>query len=69
MESACLGPDNEPFELHDNLMLAGGIVALGGRIVAETVPPAGRYTSLVAFERGAMRAAATLSITRVASDR
>jgi hypothetical protein len=41
----------EPFELHDNLMLAGGIVASGGVIVTETTPHAGRYSSLTAFER------------------
>jgi nucleoside 2-deoxyribosyltransferase len=41
----------EPFELHDNLMLAGGIVASGGIIIAETTVHAERYTSLAAFER------------------
>jgi hypothetical protein len=40
----------EPFELNDNLMLAGGVIASGGRIIAQTVPYADRYTSLVAFE-------------------
>jgi nucleoside 2-deoxyribosyltransferase len=50
----------EPFELHDNLMLAGGIVASGGYIVAETVQPADRYTSLLAFERCVVRAAEML---------
>jgi hypothetical protein len=35
----------EPFELHDNLMLADGIVASGGSIIAEITPPAERYTS------------------------
>ena len=43
----------EPFELHDNLMLAGG--------VAGTVLHTDRYTSLVAFERNVKRAAAVLS--------
>ena len=40
----------EPFELHDNLMLAGGIVASGGVIIAETTAHAERYTALAAFE-------------------
>jgi nucleoside 2-deoxyribosyltransferase len=47
----------EPFELHDNLMLAGGIIASGGCIVAATVPHAERYTSLAAFERCVAHAA------------
>jgi nucleoside 2-deoxyribosyltransferase len=51
----------EPFELHDNLMLAGGIIASGGCIVAETVPHADRYTSLAAFERCVARVAAELA--------
>jgi hypothetical protein len=33
----------EPFELHDNLMLAGGVIASGGCFVAEAVPQAVRY--------------------------
>ena len=41
----------EPFELHDNLMLVGGIIASGGSLIAETVAVAERYTSLAAFER------------------
>ena len=41
----------EPFELHDNLMLAGGVIASGGCIITETTPHAERYTSLIAFER------------------
>ena len=40
----------EPFTLHDNLMLAGG-VGSGGCLVTATVPPAERYTSLAVFER------------------
>ena len=50
----------EPFELHDNLMLAGGVIASGGCIVAETTPHAERYTSLAAFERCVAHAAAEL---------
>ena len=50
----------EPFELHDNLMLAGGVIVSGGCIIAETTPHAERYTSLVAFERCVVRAAAEL---------
>jgi nucleoside 2-deoxyribosyltransferase len=41
----------EPFELHDNLMIVGGIVASGGIIISETAPHAERYTSLAAFKR------------------
>lgn len=41
----------EPFALHDNLMLAGGIAASGGCIIAEAAPHTERYTSLTAFER------------------
>ena len=40
----------EPFELHDNLMLVGGIIASGGIVISETAPHAERYTSLAAFE-------------------
>jgi hypothetical protein len=50
----------EPFTLHDNLMLAGGIVSSGGCMIEEAVPHAERYTSLVAFERCVARAAAEL---------
>ncbi len=50
----------EPFELHDNLMLTGGIAASGGCLIAETVQPAERYTSLAAFERCVARAATDL---------
>ena len=37
----------EPFGLHDNLMLVGGIVASGGCLIAETTAVTERYTSLV----------------------
>jgi hypothetical protein len=50
----------EPFDLHDNLMLAGGIIASGGCLIAEAVPHAERYTSLTAFERCVARAATEL---------
>jgi nucleoside 2-deoxyribosyltransferase len=50
----------EPFELHDNLMLAGGIVASGGVIIAETTAHAERYASLAAFERCVASAAELL---------
>jgi nucleoside 2-deoxyribosyltransferase len=50
----------EAFGLHDNLMLAGGVIASGGCIVAALAPPGERYTSLVAFERCVTRAAAEL---------
>jgi nucleoside 2-deoxyribosyltransferase len=50
----------ERFTLHDNLMLAGGVVASGGCFVAEATPHAERYTSLAAFERCVARAAREL---------
>jgi nucleoside 2-deoxyribosyltransferase len=50
----------ELFELHDNLMLAGGVIASGGCVFAEAVPHAERYTSLVAFEHCVARAAIDL---------
>ena len=50
----------EPFELHDNLMLAGGIVASGGCLVAEAVRHCERYTSLAAFERCVAQASSEL---------
>jgi nucleoside 2-deoxyribosyltransferase len=50
----------EPFELHDNLILAGGIVASGGIIIAETTAHAERYKSLAAFERCVVCAAKRL---------
>jgi hypothetical protein len=31
----------EPFGLHDNLMLAGGIADSGGCLITETAPPTG----------------------------
>ena len=52
----------EPFELHDNLMLVGGVVASGGCIITEAAPYTERYTSLAAFERCVICAAATLSL-------
>ena len=50
----------EPFEMHDNLMLVGGIAASGGCLIVETTVVAERYTSLAAFERCVARAAAKL---------
>jgi hypothetical protein len=47
----------EPFTLHDNLMVAGGIISSGGHLVAETVPHE-RYTSLAMFRRCVAHAAA-----------
>jgi nucleoside 2-deoxyribosyltransferase len=50
----------EQFELHDNLMLVGGVIASGGRIFAESIPRAQRYTSLTAFEQCVASMAAEL---------
>jgi nucleoside 2-deoxyribosyltransferase len=41
----------EPFELHDNLMLMGGVLDSGGCLIAETTAVTERYTSLATFER------------------
>jgi nucleoside 2-deoxyribosyltransferase len=50
----------KPFALHDNLMLAGAVIASGGCIIAEAIPYAERYTSLLIFERCIMQAAGVL---------
>jgi nucleoside 2-deoxyribosyltransferase len=50
----------EPFELYDNLMLVGGIVASGCSIITETIGHAERFTSLAAFERCVAYAAGLL---------
>jgi hypothetical protein len=55
-------PDGMAIELHDNLMLVGGIVATGGCLIAETTVVAERYTSLAAFERCVARAAAKITL-------
>lgn len=50
----------EPFALHDNLMLIGGVIASGGCVVTITMDAAERYTSLATFEECVKRAAAHL---------
>jgi hypothetical protein len=50
----------EPFELHDNLMLVGGVIASGGCVVTEAAPHAERYTARAAFERCVAHAAEAL---------
>jgi nucleoside 2-deoxyribosyltransferase len=50
----------EPFTLHDNLMLAGGVISSGDHLVAETVPHTERYISLAVFRRCVAHAAAEL---------
>ncbi len=47
-------------ELHDNLMLAGAVVASGGCLIAETATDGERCTSLATFERCVANAAADL---------
>jgi nucleoside 2-deoxyribosyltransferase len=54
----------EPFGLHDNLMLAGGVADSGGCLITETAPPIERYTSLAAFERCVAHAVAELQSQR-----
>jgi nucleoside 2-deoxyribosyltransferase len=54
------GMSLEDFDLHDNLMIDGGIALGGGVLVVREVPPAARFTDLVGFEaclRHLMRAA------------
>ena len=41
----------EEFDLHDNLMIEGGIRAAGGHFATEAVAPARRWTDLAAFAR------------------
>jgi len=50
----------EGFDLHDNLMLEGGIRASGGLFVAEAVPAERRWRDLSAFARCVAAAAAML---------
>src|SRR4051812_24385830 len=50
----------EAFTLHDNLMLAGGLIASGGCLLVEAAPDVDRYTSLATFERCVARAASDL---------
>lgn len=50
----------EDFDLHDNLMLEGGIRASGGLFTAEAVPPERRWSDLSAFARCVAAAAAML---------
>jgi nucleoside 2-deoxyribosyltransferase len=50
----------EDFDLHDNLMLEGGIRASGGLFVAEAVPAGRRWSELGAFARCVAAAAAAL---------
>lgn len=50
----------EDFDLHDNLMLEGGIRASGGLFAAGTVPAERRWSDLSAFARCVSAAAAAL---------
>ena len=51
----------EDFQEHDNLMLAGGIVASGGCLITAAAPRSDRYTALTAFSRCVAHAAARLA--------
>jgi nucleoside 2-deoxyribosyltransferase len=44
------GMSLEDFDLHDNLMIDGGIALAGGVLVVRDVPPAARFTDLAGFE-------------------
>ncbi len=46
--------------MHDNLVLAGGMIASGGIVIAETSMHAEHYTSLTGFERCVAHAAELL---------
>jgi nucleoside 2-deoxyribosyltransferase len=50
----------EDFDLHDNLMLEGGIRASGGVFVAEAVPAGRRWSELGGFARCVAAASAAL---------
>src|SRR5580704_5443309 len=50
----------EAFALHDNLMLAGGVIGSGGCLFTAAAAHADRYTSLVAFEHCVVRLASDL---------
>jgi len=54
------GMQVEDFDLHDNLMLDGGIRAAGGVFETAAVPPAERWRDLTAFTRCVMAAARLL---------
>lgn len=54
------GMQVEDFDLHDNLMLEGGIRAAGGVFETEAVPPAARWHDLTAFTRCVVAAARLL---------
>lgn len=55
------GMEVENFDLVDNLMIDGGIIASGGFIVCEDAREAERYTSLSAFRRCVENAARALT--------
>jgi len=44
------GMSLEDFDLHDNLMVDGGIALAGGVLIVRDVPPDQRFTDLVGFE-------------------
>lgn len=54
------GMQVEDFDLHDNLMLDGGIRAAGGTFETEAVAPAARWRDLTAFTRCVIAAARLL---------
>ena len=51
----------ENFDLHDNLMIAGGLLSSGGCLVSAAVPYPERFTALTAFEQCVAHAAAALA--------
>ena len=51
----------EDFDLHDTLMIAGGLAASGGSPVSAAVPYPERFTALTAFEQCVAHAATTLA--------
>ena len=50
----------EAFALHDNLMLAGGVIGSGGCLFTAAAAHTDRYTSLVAFEHCVVQLASDL---------
>ena len=60
----------EAFGLADNLMIEGAIfpVSSGGALFTAAVAAAARWTDLSAFERGALRRAATGRLIWIGAD-
>jgi hypothetical protein len=56
----------EDFDLHDNLMLEGGLQAAGGFLATQDTPAVTRWRDLAAFTCCVEAASAVLGVQRVA---